>query len=253
MPSCGSTYFRLYRVGVRCVLYRGRGQCHNFSIFRSAGQRMMMIGNNSRGMRRRRNVCHGATESETSRGWKDGRVWRGLDCAAATVEQRPADTAALFASTPPLQENADHSVTSASHTASLHPPSNVLCHLLVRKVRTSCRQASASAAGRCPRQLRSDGEMRPCCCCLPCYLQCGFSDIDLCVTRRCAGCRVLRERSGGRYHVLFVVAPAPGGPAARVAAVRMVQRDDDMRQLRRGDSVDEEDDVFSGNKQSKSD
>lgn len=165
MPSCGSTYFRLYRLGVRCVLYRGRGQCHNLSIFRSAGQRMMMIGNNSRGMRRRRNVCHGATESETSRGWKDGRVWRGLDCAAATVEQRPADTAALFASTPPLQENADHSVTSASHTASLHPPSNVLCHLLVRKVRTSCRQASASAAGRCPRQLRSDGEMRPCCCC----------------------------------------------------------------------------------------
>jgi hypothetical protein len=47
-----------------------------------------------------------------------------------------------------------------------------------------------------------------------------------------------------------VAAPERGGPAARVAVVRMVQRDDGMRQLRRGGSVDKEDDVISGNIQS---
>ena len=43
-----------------------------------------------------------------------------------------------------------------------------------------------------------------------------------------AGCRVLRERSGGRHHTLPLVA----GPGARAAAFRMVQRADYMRQLR---------------------
>ena len=62
------------------------------------------------------------------------------------------------------------------------------------------------------------------------------------MTRRCSGCLVLRERSGGRDHVLPVAAHGGGGPGALVAVVRMVHRADDLRQLLRRRGVGGEDD-----------
>ncbi len=57
------------------------------------------------------------------------------------------------------------------------------------------------------------------------------------VTRCRADCLVLRERFCGGDHVLLVAAHGGGGPGARVAAVRMVQRADGVRQLRRSSCV----------------
>jgi hypothetical protein len=70
----------------------------------------------------------------------------------------------------------------------LHLPPSLqphdLSHLLVRRVLYCGKQASASEGERRLRQLRRDGEMRPCCCCCSCcHLRCGLSCIDLCVTR----------------------------------------------------------------------
>jgi len=62
------------------------------------------------------------------------------------------------------------------------------------------------------------------------------------VTRGGADCGVLRERVGGRGHVLRVAADAGGGSAARVAAVRMVQRADSVRELLRRCDVGSQDD-----------
>ncbi len=58
------------------------------------------------------------------------------------------------------------------------------------------------------------------------------------VVTRCRADRVLlRERCGGRGHVPSLAAHARGGPRARVAAVRLVLRADDVRQLRRRGGV----------------
>jgi len=67
---------------------------------------------------------------------------------------------------------------------------------------------------------------------MACHLLCGFV-IDLCVIALQVAAYCL-QRSCGRDHVLSVAAPERGGPARRVAAVRMVQWNDGMRQLRRG-------------------
>ena len=135
-------------------------------------------------------------------------------------------------------------IRTASNTTS--PPRSpntlqphVLRLLLVRRVQYCGWQASASAGERRLRQLRRDGEMRPAAAApdVVCAAGCrsAVSTSVLCVTRCCAGCRVLRERSGGRDHALSVAAHGRGGSGALVATVRMVQRADDVRQLlRRG-------------------
>ena len=74
-------------------------------------------------------------------------------------------------------------------------------------------QAASSAARHRVRQLRSDGE-------------CGLPLLMRVVTLASADCCVLRERCRGRDHVLAVVEDGGGGSAARVAAVRLVQRAD---------------------------
>ena len=69
---------------------------------------------------------------------------------------------------------------------------------------------------------------------------------------RCRADRVLlRERRGGRGHVPSLAAHARGGPRARVAAVRLVLRADDVRQLRRRGGVGGYDDESRESLQSK--
>ncbi len=104
--------------------------------------------------------------------------------------------------------------TAASHTASPPPPCpNVLRLLLVRHLPKRVWQAPANAAGRCPRQLRRDGETSA---------RCRLRAVCRRVTRRRADYLVLRERCCGRHHVFPVVAHGGGGTRARVAALRMV-------------------------------
>ena len=55
-----------------------------------------------------------------------------------------------------------------------------------------------------------------------------------CNTSARADCRVLRERFGGRYHVLFLVEDGARRSGTHVALVRAVQRADALRQLFRG-------------------
>ena len=74
-------------------------------------------------------------------------------------------------------------------------------------------QAASSAARQRVRQLRSDGE-------------CGLQLLMRVVTLARADCGVLRERCRGRDHVLAVVEDGGGASAARVDAVRLVQRAD---------------------------
>jgi hypothetical protein len=69
------------------------------------------------------------------------------------------------------------------------------------------------------RQLRREGDLRPCCSSSSRHLRCGHNCTDLYVMRRCADCRVLRERFCGRDRALSAAAHGGGGPAALVAAV----------------------------------
>ena len=64
-------------------------------------------------------------------------------------------------------------------------------------------------------------------------LRCMFPALLCDLTHFGADCCVLHERSGGRDNVLSVAADGRGRSAACVAAVRMVQRADDVWQLRR--------------------
>ena len=101
-------------------------------------------------------------------------------------------------------------------------PYHVLWLLLVQRLQNRDRQAPANASGRCLRQLRRDGETSA---------RCRLRAACRRVTRHHADCLVVRERCGGGHHVLPVAAHGGGGPGARVAAVRMVHRAHDVRQL----------------------
>jgi hypothetical protein len=171
-------------------------------------------------------------------------------CQGYDDEQRTARAARHHRTAPaPFSLHRIHTTIvyqAASHTAS--PPPFLQPHVfrlfLVRRVQQCGLLASASEAERRLRQLRRDGEKRPCCSSSSlCRLRCGLRCINLCVTRCYAGCRVLRERCGGQDHALSVAAPGRGGSGALVAAVRMVQRADDVRQLLRGCGVGGMDDA----------